>query len=50
MYKFTRLENIFHDIQETINEKKLKIPETVDTQYTHCIIYTIYILLILIKI
>jgi len=30
-HKSAKREKIFHDIQEAINEKKLKIPETIDT-------------------
>jgi len=32
-HKSAKREKIFHDIQEAINEKKLKIPETVDTRW-----------------
>jgi len=32
-HKSAKREKIFHDIQEAINEKKLKIPETIDTRW-----------------
>ncbi|KAL4084474.1 hypothetical protein QTP88_028287 [Uroleucon formosanum] len=37
-HKSAKREKIFHDIQEAINEKKLKIPETIDTRCSRQIV------------